>query len=485
MLFLSVDVGTTCIKYGLYNELGNLVEYNSSEYQLKNFDNQYYVDIDKIVETIRNILSKLSINYKINSVSFSSIGESFVLLDEQDNIIFYPMLYTDNRGEEQAKKICNQISEEEYFNTFGIVPHSMYSISKLLYIKEKHSDIFAKAKKVMLVCDYLGYILTGERVIDYSLAARTGVFDIEKKQFSSQVLNAFGMNNLSFSSPAKTGTIVGKIKEQFGLDEALLVLGSHDQICATLGAGVFNVGDAADGMGTVECITAIYEGKSSNLEMGEKGYPCVPFLDDNTYCTYILNFSCGSAVNFFRKKLLNWDKEKNGDFFECMEKNIDRNPTAILTLPYFSGAGTPYQDNDACGAILGLKTTTDTWEVYQSILEATAYEMKLNMEVVEKYGIKIQNIVATGGGANSPKWLQKKADIQGIPVKRLQVSEGGLCGLAMLQSVALKTSKNLVDAKEKFVKYGYEFLPDKTYSEQHIKQYSKYKKLYSTLKCLL
>ena len=116
------------------------------------------------------------------------------------------MLYTDARGEEEAEEIKTVIGEERAFAISGVIPHSMYSLSKLLYVKKHEPEIFAKAKKVMLICDYIGYLLTGERVIDYSLAARTGAFDIEQLQFSKEMLNAFAIDPNWFSTPARAGS---------------------------------------------------------------------------------------------------------------------------------------------------------------------------------------------------------------------------------------------------------------------------------------
>ena len=225
MNFLSIDVGTTCIKYGLYEEQGKMCEYDVQEYALKEVDGQKYVDIEKIVDRVKDIVKRVSSRYSVDAVSFSSIGESFVLLDENDKILFYPMLYTDNRGEEQASKITEVLCEEEYYKLFGIIPHAMYSVSKLLYIKEKEPEIMKKAKKVMLVCDYLGYVLTGEAVIDYALASRTGVFDIKNLEFSTCMLDKLGLSGLSFSKPQKTGSIVGKVKSEFCDGDVTLVLG--------------------------------------------------------------------------------------------------------------------------------------------------------------------------------------------------------------------------------------------------------------------
>ena len=109
-------------------------------------------------------------------------------------------------------------------------------------------------------------------------------------------------------------------------------------------------------------------------------------------------------------------------------------------------------------------------------------EMRLNAEAVKKFGIRIRSAVATGGGANSAKWLQIKADIQNIPFRTLRSSEGGLCGCAMLQAAAAGAAKDLAEAANIFVQYAGEYLPDKAAHAAYGEQYRRYKKIYRTVK---
>ena len=479
MNYLSIDVGTTGCKCQLFSETGEILNYLFTEYDFKEIDGYHYVNVDAIEAHLRNMISEIASRYKVDSVCISSLGESFVVLDEADNILFYPMLYTDARGEAEAEEIKRLIGEERAFRITGVVPHSMYSLSKLLYLKNNQPTVFANAKKVMLMGDYIGYVLSGERVIDYALASRTGVLDLDKKQFSREMLDTLGLDATWFSAPKCAGSIVGKVKPEWGID-AVLVLGSHDQVCAALGAGVLEVGEAVDGMGTVECITTLFDTRSADVEMGRSGYCCVPYAVDGLYCTYILNYSCGSTVNWLRKKIMHNYRGEEKDFFAYIEKEMSDRPTGILTLPYFGGASTPYQDLDARGAIIGLDTDTRDCDLYRSIMEGTAMEMRLNAEVVKQYGVKIKSLVATGGGANSAKWLQIKADIQGVPVRALRSSEGGLCGCAMLQAAALGGVPSLYEARDLFVRYVNEHTPKNT--SDYEEQYERYQKIYKTIK---
>ncbi len=487
MNFLGLDVGTTCCKCQLFDETGEILFYRAEECALKTIKGEQYVDIETIVKLVRSLIRQAAAEQKIDSLAISSFGEAFVLLDKADNVLFYPMLYTDPRGEKQAEEWKIRFGERELYAKTGVLPHAMYSVSKLLWIRENYPAIFEKADKVMLIGDYLGYLLTGERAIDYGLAARTGVFDIRGKRFAEELLSSSGISPALFSAPRPAGSVVGKISAKTAKEldlnaDCLLVLGSHDQICATLGAGVLHAGEAADGMGTVECITAVFDKIPDSPDMGAMGYPVVPYGANGLYCTYILNYSSGSLVNWLRKKIMHGYAGDKENFFAYMESSLTPWPTGLLALPYFAGAATPYQDSSAKGAVLGLTLQTTDAQLYQSLLEGTSLEMRLNLETVKAFGIQVNSAAATGGGANSEGWLQIKANATGLALRTLRSSEGGLCGVAMLQAAALGAVKDLEEAKNVFVRYTKEIVPDEKYVKAYDETYERYKKLYKTIK---
>lgn len=487
MNFLSLDVGTTCCKCQLFSEEGDILAYKSEEYPLIERDGEKYVDILGIRAHLLDMMRYAAGKGGFSSMCVSTFGESFVLLGEGDEVLFLPMLYTDPRGEVEAEELLAAFGAEELYARVGVLPQSMFSLPKLLWIKKHAPTTFAKADKVLLICDYLGYVLTGERVIDYGMATRTGAFNIGKLAFDTAVLSKFGIDVGLFSLPKPTGGIVGKVRgdilRECGIEgEVTLCVGSHDQICSALGAGAVKAGDAVDGLGTVECMTALFDKVDAQTQMGLEGYPIVPYAVKGLYCTYMFNYSSGLLVNWYRKKILHSYCGEDGDFFSYIEKGMKDAPTGILTLPYFAGAATPFQNIGAKGAMLNLSADHTDSDLYKSILEGTAMEMRLNAETVKKYGIEVKSAVATGGGANSKKWLKLKADIQDIPFKTLRSSEGGLCGCAMLQAVAMGKAKDLAEAKEIFVQYTGETLPNGAGHAAYEEQYKKYKKLYRTVK---
>lgn len=479
MNYLGLDVGTTRIKCGVFDDDGNLIYNGGVDYG----GISEHIDIYELKEQVFKLLKKAYNVCPFCALAVSSLGESFVLTDKDDNVLFLPMLYTDERGEEQADKLSEY--SEKIFNISGVYPQSMYSAYKLLWIKENKPETYKKADKALLINQYVNYLLTDKNAIDYSQSARTGVFDIRKKEFSEELCELFGIDKRLFGTPVESGTVIGKVtepvKEKLNFKaDVYVVAGGHDQVCAAIGSGVTESGYASDGMGTVECITAIYDKPSDIKQMGKEGYPNVPFFKDK-YCSYLLNYSCGSLTRWWLEQVYGKDGIVNGQAFKDAESEFTEEPTGILVLPYFAGAANPYQDVNAKGGIINLSLTDGKGRIYQGVLEGLCYEMKLNLERVKEYGIKPEKIICTGGGSASDKWLQIKADILNLPVYPLRIKEAGITGAAILAKSGIN-KVNVKEIAEKFVKLGKPFYPDQEQADAYAKIYCKYKKLYNATK---
>ncbi len=116
---------------------------------------------------------------------------------------------------------------------------------------------------------------------------------------------------------------------------------------------------------------------------------------------------------------------------------MDENPTDLLVLPHFTPTGTPHFDANAKGAIIGLQLTTKRSEILKALLEGVALEMKLNLDIMERSGMKINKLYATGCGARSKIWTQIKANILNKPITVIEVEEAGCFGAAMLACSAI------------------------------------------------
>ena len=469
-----LDIGTTGCKIVLFDECGRQVKTAYREYNIKRNRGFHEVDIDAVYSSVKEVLKETA-EFDVGAVGVTSFGETFVILDECDLPLAPSMLYTDPRGKDECEDIINRFGAKELALKTGAMPHEMYSVSKLMWIKNNMPYVFEKAKHILLMQDFIVYMLTGVCQIDYSLAARTGAFDIKKKQWIDEIFIYCGIDKKLMSEPVPSGTSAGKIRPQaakeLGISENItIVSGCQDQIAALAGANVLENGRAMDGIGTVECVPVIMDDVPEDLYIYSCGYSIVPHINGK-YACYVLSYAGGASLKWFRDNISNVS-------YDEMNKKVSEKPTDLLIMPHFAGAATPYMDTGSRAAVFGLTFEHDIWDIYKALMEGTSYEIMLNLQKLCNLGINISQIMATGGGSNSDVWLQIKADVFGAEISVLDTAEVGAAGTAQIAGKAIGVYGDDI----RLAKVKKTFYPNFEKHFYYLKQLEKYKKIYNASK---
>lgn len=492
MVVGGIDLGTTGCKIVLYNEKAELLCTYYEEYDGVHENGCHEIDFNVVRAGVLSILRKAVKDHRIDALGVTSFGETFAMLDENDNVLAPSMLYTDPRGAEECETLCKLCGEDYLTLATGAKPHPMYSISKILWLKNNKPDAFSKCKRILLGEDFIVYTLSRKAQIDYSLAARTGAFDIEKKCWMKDVFEKLGIDMSLMSAPVPMGSIAGPLKEELkcdlGIDyDILIVNGCHDQVAAMIGAGVFDTDKAMDGTGTVECIPVVLKEKPNDLKFYENGYSVVPFTD-GLYACYALSYSGGSTLKWFRDNFAELEHkqatENNKNVYAELDSMVPDKATGILILPHFSGAATPYMDSNSKAAFIGITQGTTKYDIYKALMEGTSFEMRLNFNTMKPLTGEISEIRATGGGATSDLWLQIKADILNTDITALDCKEVGAAGTSAVTGVACKVFEDLASAVKKMAPVRKVFSPNGDSSAEYTYLFNKYEKIYNFTKNL-
>jgi xylulokinase len=135
--------------------------------------------------------------------------------------------------------------------------------------------------------------------------------------------------------------------------------------------------------------------------------------------------------------LTGWLRRIAGDVpFEQLVSEAAEVPAGsggLVVLPYFAGERTPIFDPAARGAILGLTLSHGRGHLYRSLLEATAYGVRHNLEAL---GDAAQRLVAVGGGTRGRLWTQIVSDVTGRPQEVPVQTIGAAYGDALLAGMA-------------------------------------------------
>ena len=477
-----LDVGTTGCKLTVFDENGKYLDKAYRDYPVRREVGGHEIDAGAIMDGVYAVIGELAGKYPdIGGIGVTSFGETCVLTDGNGEPLCPAMLYTDPRGAEECRELSEKLGADKIARITGLAPHEMYSISKIMWVKRSDQELFAKVKHIFLIEDYVVWNLTGSAQIDYSLAARTMAFDIEKLSWSEEIFTAAGIDPNLMSRPVPTGTPAGKILPgRTALSDCVVVSVSHDQVAAAVGAGVFDGSAAVDGAGTVECLTPIYDSLPDIDVMAKGFFSVVPYAVPGKYVAYAFSYTGGAliqwAVETFGQGMTNAQLEAafEGD-----------GPTGLLVLPHFAGAATPYMDTGSKGAILGLTTATTPARLYRACMEGVAYEMRLNFDALAGSGIHFNKLRATGGGAKSKVWMQMKADILNMPITALKTADAGTVGSAMLTGIAVGLFRDLDEAAERMVEETETFEPRAEMHEKYMKVYRRYRRVYNAVRPLV
>lgn len=486
MKIAGLDIGTTGCKITVFDESGLQLGRAYRNYPVKRTVGVHEIDVSAVMESVYSAMEEIAGQHPdIAGIGVTSFGETFVFADESGNPLHNGMLYTDPRGAEECRELCERLGDKNIAGITGLRPHEMYSISKMMWIKRHRPEIYKKARRIALMQDFVVWHLTNKAQIDYSLAARTMAFDINKLAWSKEIFDEAGIDITLMSEPVPTGTMAGTITPaaalRTGLDRNCKIVSvSHDQVAAAVGAGAFDSSVAVDGAGTVECLTPVFDGIPDMNVMYNGYFAVVPYVIPGKYVAYAFSYTGGALIQWCVETLA------KGESHQVLEEAYGKDgPTGLLVLPHFAGAATPYMDTGSKGAILGLTMETTVPEIYRACMEGVAFEMRLNYEWLKGSGVRFAKLNATGGGAKSKVWMQMKADVLNMPVTALKTVDAGTAGCAMLTGVAIGEFANLQEAAKTMVQEAETYYPREEMHLKYSEVYERYKELYNAVRPLV
>ena len=487
MISLGVDIGGTGAKCVAFREDGSQAAISYLEYPnpagKTNLDPR--VLREAVFQVIARCVGMLPDAGEVAAITVSSFGESFVPIDEQGEPLSDIIMYFADTQSQDFSRLVMEVGEETFMRITRTLPDAFYSLSKMLHTRD---TVPRPVWKYLLISGFLCYCLSGETVLDVSLACRTLLYDVNRRDWSDELLLASGFKREQMPTVLPAGSVAGnllpEVASELGLPASVaVVIGAHDQIVNALGCGVSQIGDAADVTGTTESIAPLYAGIPDSFDFQRNNYACVPYLDDLGYVTYAFNISGGMVVRWFRDNLApqleGQARAENISVYDLLNREAPREPGSLLVLPYLQGmGGTPDVLPQVRGLFHGLSMQTGVPEMYRAILEGLTFEMAINLERLEGFDIRPRRLFACGGGARSNLWLSIKADVWNREVIPVKTEETGALGSAILGFAAVTGEKDRISLARRFVRHGEVVRPDPAraafYAEK-MKQYRRFR----------
>ena len=493
MSYLGLDIGTGGCKAVVFDRKGKELASSFREYPvLHPHPGWAEINPDEVIEKCFEVISEVNeaVSDPVISISISSQGEAFAPVGKNGETLGNAMVSSDSRARDITTSWSEKFGVKKIYYITGHTPHPLFTLFKILWIKENQPDVWTDTMYFLCFEDLFHYKVGLEPRISWSMAGRTMMFDVINHKWNTEILEAVGLSHKKLAKPAAAGEITGTIGPEMGKklgfkNPVILVAGGHDQPCAALGAGVIEPGMCMYATGTVECFCPLLEKPSFSDELQRNNLCCYDYTIKGKYTTVAYCLTGGNILRWMRDELgqneIARAIESGQNPYTLLLDDMPLTPTDLIVLPYFSATGTPYFDTRARGAILGLQLTTTRGEITKALLEGVALEMKLNLEMMEKSGMRINTFIATGGGTRNKTWTQLKADVLNKKIIVHNIREAGCYGAALLAISAVErigVEQLLVENKTD----DEIFFPDQENAKFYDNKFKTYKQLYPVLK---
>lgn len=482
MLFIGVDLGTSAVKLLLMDETGKIHKIVSKEYPLyfpqPGWSEQNPQDwIRQSMEGIKELTAQCD-KSQIKGISFGGQMHGLVVLDEKDQIIRPAILWNDGRTGKQTDYLNQEIGKETLSRYTGNIAFAGFTAPKILWMREKEPENFARVRKIMLPKDYLAFYLSGEFSTDFSDASGTLLLDVEHKRWSEKMMEICGIRKSQlpklYESWEPTGIIKPEIAEELGIPQNVkIIAGAGDNAAAAVGTGTVGEGQCNLSVGTSGTVFI----SSKNFGVDEHNALHSFAHADGNYHLMGCMLSAASCNKWWMEEILRtkeYQKEQEGI------RKLGENP--VFYLPYLMGERSPHNDPDARAAFVGMSMDTTREDMTQAMLEGVAFGLRDSMEAAKSTGLTPKRSKICGGGAKSPLWRKMIANVMNMKIDRIESEEGPGYGAAILAAVGCGVFSSVEEAAGRLVKITDTEESDPQLAEKYEEKYQKYRKLYPALK---
>ena len=444
MSLLGIDIGSGSVKAVVFTTTGDTlgqaqVIYGTTRpgtHRAEADPNDLW---NAVVASVRGVTASVDSN-AVEALGVSAHGESFVAVDGHGQALGPMVMNADNRATAECDEIGKILGDERYHAITGLPLHPMYAVSKMRWMARHQADLFGRAAFLLGPADYVLLRMGLPACTEASLAARAGALDLERRQWSVDVLAAAGIPPRLLPRLVPAGQSVGGLGTEaagiLGLRSGIAVaLAGHDQPCGALGAGCVRTGDVCDSAGTYECLTAVSAQRPESRMALPLHLNTGPHVVEGLFATLAF-FPAGLAVNWVIETL-HPDSNRN-EFLDGLERRLAAipGPTGVCVLPHWVGSCTPDWDPRATGAIIGLTPTVDRDRLVKAAFEGIACELAVNLEALTKVLGPCKRIRIHGGNGKYPWTVQLRADMTRTRFEVLAQRDAVSLGAAMLAATA-------------------------------------------------
>ncbi len=500
-ILLGVDIGTSATKALLCDGKGKVLATASADYPIyapkPGWSEQDPLDWwQATIRATAAVCAKAKVKpSQITGVGLSGQMHGSVFLADGIKPLRRALLWNDQRTAAECAEIERRVGgRKSLIAMVNNVALTGFTAPKILWLRNHEPRIYDKVRHILLPKDYIRYCLTGEYAAEVSDAAGTLLLDVKNRRWHTGLLSKLGIDAdllpPVFESVEVSGVITREASKATGIRVGTPVVGgAGDQPAGAVGNGIVRTGIVSATMGTSGVVFAHADKPVPNPEGTLQSFcHAVP----GKWCVFGCMLAAGGSLQWLRNTLFADEvaaarkagKDPGHIYSKMLAEAAKASPgcDGLFFLPYLTGERCPYPDPNARGAWIGLEVRHDRAGMIRAVLEGITYGMRDQITLMRKAGVKVSEVRAGGGGAQSAFWRQLQADMYHANVVTINTSEGAAYGVALLAATATGEFKTVQEACGKAIKITESRKPNAKTAKVYDGRYPQFRRLYASLK---
>lgn len=368
---------------------------------------------------------------QVLGIGVSGQQHGLVTLDSEGQVLRPAKLWCDTESAAENQRLLHWLGGERgSLERLGVVIAPGYTVSKLLWMKEQHPQLFERIAHILLPHDYLNYWLTGRYSTEYGDASGTGYFDVRTRYWDLDILRHIDANGRleaalpELIGPDKAvGTLRPELAQRLRLNpNAIVSSGGGDNMMGAIGTGNIHPGAITMSLGTSGTLYAFAE------EPRISPQPSVATFCSSSggWLPLICTMNLTNANGVIRDLL-----QLDLDQFNALVAQAPVGAEGVTLLPFLNGERVPALPQ-ATASLHGLTADNLTRaNLCRAVVEGVTFGLRYGLDLLRESGIRSERIQLIGGGARNPLWRQIVADMMVTPVVCTTQSEAAALGGAI------------------------------------------------------
>jgi len=445
---ITIELGTNAVRVFAFDLTGNVVASSKGSYPTFHSQPDYSEqDPEQIFITMLYVLKNLITEklhpkkYDVRSMCFLASMHSLLAIDKQGTPLGNLITWADNRGKKEAIDLKNSDLGKTIYNATGTPIHPMSPLIKIAWLKNHDRERFNKTFKFLSMKSYILQQLTGEYVIDHSLASATGLLNIHQIKWESESLDFAGITSERLPELMSVFSAPGKLRKEYQKSLGLspntkIMIGSSDGCMATLGAGVWREDKATV---TIEDSGAVrIVGKAVLKDEQQRFFNYL--LTENCYISGGPTNNGGVVFEWFAKQFGDFrtpfDTEQIVEALIREATNVRPGSDGLIYLPYLLGERAPLWNANARGSYFGINIKHERSHFIRATIEGILYEIYSIGKILQEHR-EINSLSVNGSFATIPFCVQLMADIFNKPVHTVTNFSSAARGAFLLNSIEM------------------------------------------------